>query len=284
MAGSIQQIQQDLTTLDTAITALAQEFEQTYQNYLTALGEAVRKQLILACYHLCTHGYPEAFLKLPFSERQKFQQNLQELAKKAQVSLLALASPEMQLPDLQPHSADPQEPPALEENTDSGYPLGLAIQLQPISSEVRPEQLIHWQEQIESAITQCLSQLSRDTNFQVKECNIFSPQLPEAILEAASQAETTAETVASPPNLLHAMIETEDTENPQSTSVTRLMAIHLRLSEIEFADATVMAGRHQIRSLLGQLNQLKHDYQKKLRDKAVIEAESAWRSSWFELQ
>ena len=77
MAGSIQQIHQELTRLDQKVTELAQEFEKVYQSYLTALGEAAGKQLILACYHLCTHGYPESFLNLSSSQRQQFQQNLQ---------------------------------------------------------------------------------------------------------------------------------------------------------------------------------------------------------------
>jgi len=90
-----------------------------------------------------------------------------------------------------------------------------------------------------------------------------------------------AEAVAGPPNLLNLLVETENSLESGST-MTQLLAIHLRLSEIEFADSTVMAGRNQIRKLSAKASQLGRDYQKKQRERAVAEAEAAWRSSWFE--
>jgi len=291
MAGSIQQIQQELTALETAIAELAQEFEKVYRNYLAALGQALSQQLVLACYHLCTQGYPESFLQLSFSQRQKFQQNLRELSKEAQTELLELVSPTQPLKEssqpLELASTDQDEsPPNAEPQTlveTQSEDLNRLPFLKPLDQPpTLPEQLAEWQEQIESAMSRLLSQLSRNTNFLIQEFNIFAPKLPEAILEVASQAEAAAEAVAGPPNLLNIMIETEDTEEPQSASITRIMTIHLRLSEIEFADAKLMAERHQIRHLSGQLSQLKHDYHKKQRERAVLEAESAWRASWFD--
>ncbi|MGB3534422.1 MAG: hypothetical protein WBA13_13015 [Microcoleaceae cyanobacterium] len=296
MAGSIQQTQQELAALETAVTTLASEFEKVYHSYLTALGEAVYKQLILACYHLCTHGYPESFLQLSFSQRQNFQQNLQQLSTKAQTELLQLVNSQQPLPesdDLPEFTSDDEsqteeveqvigEIEQAEEAEQSKILNRLQLLLQPNHPQTPPEQLAEWQEQIESAISRQLSQLSRETNFLIQEYNIFAPKLPEAILEVASQADTSAEAVAGPPNLLNIMIETEDADEPQSASITRLMTVHLRLSEIEFADAASMAQRHQIRHLSGQLSQLKHDYHKKQREKAVLEAEAAWRASWFD--
>jgi hypothetical protein len=246
---------------------------------------------------LCTQGYPESFLQLSFSQRQKFQENLRELSKEAQTELLALVIPVQSLqessqpseltsanPDHQDQS-QPSQPNTEQQSiaeTQSKVSNQLPFLRQPDLPPTLPEQLAEWQEQIELAINRLLSQLSRDTNFLIQEFNIFAPKLPEAILEVASQAEAAAEAVAGPPNLLNIMIETEDTEEPQSASITRIMTIHLRLSELEFADATLMAERHQIRHLSGQLSQLKHDYHKKQREKAVLEAESAWRASWFD--
>jgi hypothetical protein len=289
MAGSIQQIQQELTTLDHKVSELAQEFEKVYQTYLTALGEAVSKQLILACYHLCTHGYPESFLKLSFSQRQQFQQNLQQLGQTAQDQLLTFVTNFQILPQDNQSKRQSQQSQFQEEQPEAEMTVSPSLS-SPLSQKSQksqrpptlPEQLIDWQEQIESAITHLLNQLSRETNFLLQHSDIFAPKLPEAILEAASQADAAAETIAGPPNILNIMIETEDAEDPQSASITRLMTIHLRLSEIEFADATLMTERHQIRSLSSQLSQLKHDYHKKQREKAVLEAESAWRASWFE--
>jgi hypothetical protein len=291
MAGSIQQIQQELTALETAIATLAQEFEKVYHDYLAALGQAISKQLVLACYHLCTHGYPESFLQLSFSQRQKFQQELRQLSQDAQIELLTLVSPTQTLQEssqpleLASNDHDESQPNAESQTIveTQSEDLNRLPFLDPSEQPpTLPEQLAEWQEQLESAISQLLSQLSRNTNFLIQQSHIFTPKLPEAILEVASQAEAAAEAVAGPPNLLNIMIETEDAEEPQSASITRIMTIHLRLSELEFADATLMAERHQIRHLSGQLSQLKHDYHKKQREKAVLEAESAWRASWFD--
>jgi hypothetical protein len=64
--------------------------------------------------------------------------------------------------------------------------------------------------------------------------------------------------------------------------VTQLVAVNLQLSEIEFSDATVNAWRTNIRELTGRLNAIAQEYHHKLRQRAVAEAESAWRSTWFD--
>jgi uncharacterized protein YecT (DUF1311 family) len=60
------------------------------------------------------------------------------------------------------------------------------------------------------------------------------------------------------------------------------VAIHLRLSEIEFADSTVMAFRNQIRNLNAQFTTLRREFQKKQRERTVADAQAAWRACWFE--
>ncbi|MHC5831391.1 MAG: hypothetical protein ACYT04_89355, partial [Nostoc sp.] len=66
------------------------------------------------------------------------------------------------------------------------------------------------------------------------------------------------------------------------SGLTQIMAINLRLGEIEFADVTLSSERRQIRSILVQLNKLGREYQKTHRERAIAEAEAAWRASWFE--
>ncbi len=61
MVGSVERIEQELASLDQATRAIADEFYNAYSSYLKVLGQAVRQQLILASYHVCTQGYPEAF-------------------------------------------------------------------------------------------------------------------------------------------------------------------------------------------------------------------------------
>ncbi len=272
MAGSINRIEQDIATLEEAIAKIAQEFYQAYEVYLMALGQGVRQQLILASYHLCTQTYPEAFLELSVSERQRLQKGLRNLAQQMQMALCQ----SLQIPaafavqDLE----EEEEEEELETDT--------ALEVSPIPKPLTPERLLAWQERIEAGIIKMLKLLSKDANLLLQRFGMLPKKLPEAILEVASKAEASSEGVAGPPNLLQIMIETEDDDDSQTSMVTRLTAVHLRLGEIEFADANVMARRHQLRHLLGQLSSIRRDYQKKLRQRAVIQAESAWRASWYE--
>ncbi|NJK39291.1 MAG: hypothetical protein HC835_19615 [Oscillatoriales cyanobacterium RM2_1_1] len=43
-----------------------------------------------------------------------------------------------------------------------------------------------------------------------------------------------------------------------------------------------MMERNQIRALMNKLSKIKREYQKKMQERTVLEAEAAWRSSWFE--
>ena len=306
MTGSPKGIEEDIASLEAAIVQLAQEFDGAYEDYLTAFGKAMRQQLILASYHLCTQGYPKYFLKLSYSQRQKFQQNLQALAGNSQKMLISLVqlSPASQAleekeepsPEINDNYGDDIDesdeidededplPALMSENESAELPADLRLQ-PPIPEPLSlPERLAKWQEDLEKSIGTLLRTLSRDANFALQQAKIFPYYLPEAVLEAASEAEASAEAVASPPNLLNLMIQTEEIgdESSEPTNVTRLIAVHLRQSEIEFADAAVMSARHQIRNLSAQLNKLGRSYQKKLQERAVLEAEAAWRASWFE--
>jgi hypothetical protein len=84
----IQQIKQDLETLEQIVTEVSEELQQLYANYLDVLGNSTQKQLILASYQICTQIYPESFLRLSLSQRQKLQQNLRKLGKDIKSKLL----------------------------------------------------------------------------------------------------------------------------------------------------------------------------------------------------
>lgn len=149
-----------------------------------------------------------------------------------------------------------------------------------------PEELAIWQNKIERSIPKILKNLSQDSNILLKKAGILPKKLPPQVLEAAAQIEMSDSPVAGPPNLLNLLIETEEREESESEEksrdVTKVTAINLRLSEIEFADARVTAWRKEISKKTGRLNQLQRNYKKKQRELAVIEAESAWRASWHE--
>ncbi len=93
MARTVEQIEQDIVALEQAIATFAQEFEQAYQQYLEALSQSARRQLILACYYLCTQSYPEQFLKQSVGQRESLQRSLRQVAKTAQSKLLAYLNP-----------------------------------------------------------------------------------------------------------------------------------------------------------------------------------------------
>lgn len=311
--GARERIQQDLAGLEEALAALTLEFHSTYESYLSALGQAVRQQLILACYHLCTQSVPESFLKLSFDGRQKMQQSVRLLAAASEEKLRSLtteseASEEDEFEEDEFEEDDEfdedefdeddeEEIEEIEEEAEEietknkfsaiNYQLPTTNNQLPIPSH-SPENLARWQHSIEKSIAHNIKLLSRDTNRLLQQSGILPSQLPEPVLEAASQAEMSGDSVAGPPNLLNIVIETDNSSSPPKLAETprpkplHITAIKLRLSEIEFADAGTSAWRQQIRNLSVRLNSLGRDYQKKQREMDVVEAESAWRSSWFE--
>lgn len=274
-----ERIEQDLAAIAEALAALNLEFRSAYEGYLTALGQAVRQQLILACYHICTQAKPESFLQLSFDRRQKLQQSLRVLATETREKLRSLANETNEEEEI----AEEGEIPARNSLLEGGN------HQQSVANS--PESLARWQDSIERAIANTIGVLSRDANRLLQQAGIVPRQLPEPVLEAASQAEPSGDSVAGPPNILSLIVETDvssissESENLPETSATSAMhvtAIKLRLSEIEFSDANTSAWRQQIRNLSVRLNSIGRDYQKKRRELAVVEAESAWRSSWFE--
>lgn len=302
MARAVERIEQDLTALEEAIALLARELYSTYSQYLTLLGQAACKQLVLASYQVCTHGYPESFLSLSFNQRQKLQQSLRQLGRKAQEQLLShleqsKKSSETEVTDtveptieeMSVHSEQPQQTPQEQlpeslESTGASNPPPEASQTvgMTINLPTKPDQLLQWQEQLEEAIAQTLQTLSLETNRLLQQAGIIPDKLPAAVLEAATKVEASAEsTTGNSPNLLNLLMETDSDDDEEST-LTRIIAINLRLSEAEFADPSLSAGRNQIRKLSARVSTVQRDYHKKQREQAVAKAEAAWRSSWFE--
>lgn len=243
MVRSVERIERDIAALEAAVSAISIEIRSAYESYLTALGQAVRQQLILASYHLCTQGHPDTFLALSFTQRQKLQQAIRKLGQRAAEQLIAHL----------PAESTPQS----------------------------PKELVQWQQQLEQAISNTLKTLSRETNHLLQQTGISPNTLPSPLLEAAANSsEASSEAIAGPPNLLNLLVDQSDEESQDSA--THIVAIHLRLSEIEFADAALRAKRNQIRTLEVRVNSLGREYHKTQRERAVAEAEAAWRTSWFE--
>lgn len=400
MVASTEQIKREIKALENTTSAIADEVADLYARYLTTLGQSVRQQLILACYHLCTQNYPERFLRLSFSQRQKLQQAIKELGKQAEQQLIEQTDVLQRVLGLVDESVDEEMDADLgeseelegleaedldeqgweelgageqgsqgareqgsegteaegvegdgkdeEENSpDSGLletitpealarivqeieknpalakdaglsarilPLSSALSLDfaiagrqgsPFSSAVKPGeplspmQLVDILEKLEYFIAEILQGASQAANRLLQKADILPKQLPEPVFAAAAKAGEAAEgPSAGPPNLLRLLVEVSETASPSSDAdedddededderprlpVTPLVAIHLRLSEIEFTTATLSVWRTKIRGSVKQLEGLSRKYKRKQQQLAIAEAESAWRSSWFE--
>jgi hypothetical protein len=362
MARAIERIERDIEALQEAISALARELEASYTAYLTVLSQALRQQLILASYHLCTQGYPENFLRLSLNQRQKLQQELRKLGTQAGERLLSYTKSEAEAPDTGTDdevtvviNSETTELPLIEnvsllsnsdpfsfaeisltdemsafeiqeldiededeedeededdededdEDEDKGEHKEVKNQEESNSASSRmppflrispiiplrfsaidpssPTEVTKWHQSIEMATQYTLKKISREANILLQAATILPKKVPAPILEAATVAsEASAEVMPGPPNLVNLVIEIENEQLKHGSKVTQIMAINLRLGEIEFADSMLSSKRNQIRNFLMQLQKLRRDYQKKQREHAIVEAESAWRASWYE--
>ncbi|MBG1244739.1 hypothetical protein [Nostoc sp. NZL] len=287
MARAIERIERDIAALKEAIRAIAVELQSAYASYLDTLGLAVRKQLILASYHLCTQGYPENFLHLSLNQRQQLQQAIRKLGQVAAEQLLTCIKSEEAGVDKGDEEDEEDEEDEGNEGVTSSSSSGLldTSNSQSLTAETsNPIELAKWQQNLEEVTQEILKKLSHDANLLLQKAGVLPKKLPEPILAAAAAAasEASAEVMPGPPNLLNLVIEIENEQQSEDSGLTQIMAINLRLGEIEFADVALSSERRQIRSILVQLNKLGREYQKKHRERAVAEAEAAWRASWFE--
>lgn len=262
MSRAVEQIDREITVMKQQVEAIAQDLYSANQQYLSVLSQTLRQQLIMAVYHLCTQGYPEEFLNLSLHQQQELQQSLQKLAHQTQQHLMDALQPL----SARPSESEPEEQPE--------QPLTIQIALTPVDC-------VDWQEKLEEQIGKLLLDTSHATNRLLQQSGILSSDFPETILEVATMTGMASEPTIGPPNLLNLLIEVESDES-ETGKLTHIMAIRLRLAELEFNDPTLTGWRNKIRTLLNRLQQLKQEYQKKHRERTIAEAELAWRASWYE--
>lgn len=276
MARAIERIEKDITALKEATRAIAQQLNLAYARYIDTLGLALQKQLILASYYLCTQGYPDQFLNLSLTQRQKLQQGIRQLSQQAAQELISyIQPPEVTQTEviLETEEEDEQEEKNEQEEN----------QQQPQALDPsNPIELVEWQQNLEEGIEETLKKVSQRANILIQKTGVLPKKLPEAILAAATAAsESSSDMMPSFPNILNLVIEISDQEDAED-SITQIMAINLRLGEIEFADVTLLTERKGIRNILMQLSKLGREYQKRQKELKIAEAEAAWRASWFE--
>ncbi|PSB16325.1 hypothetical protein C7B65_22135 [Phormidesmis priestleyi ULC007] len=308
MVGSVEQISQQLVALDKQVAEMGEKFYQTYFSYLTALGQAVRQQLILSCYHVCTESYPRQFLQLSLSQRQQFQQSVRDLANQIQAELLAqlqpvsLVSTETANIDELEEDLDVDDDGELDEAFDEQEfesdsvleshqnELEFLLLAPSLSKPAQPstplDALVQWQENLEKSIVKKLQTTSHAANLLLQQSEVLPKRLPEPVLKAAAKAGSD-DPIAGNANLLKLLVEAADEKMSEQgrskksiASLLHLVAIQLRLSEIEFNDSTAMAWRNKLRDLKQQLQTLGREYQKKHQERAIAQAQDAWRSTW----
>ena len=331
MVRAVAQIEQEIAALDQTAAAVAQAFYDAYGQYLAALGQAVRQQLVLAAYYICTNSYPEQFMKLTLGQRQTLQQALRQLAQQAQSELVESLYP-VSLPDSEPkllsaqaeierRGGDPglvdapgsdsaetlavasdlatdqfaTADPSANQSAAADIPAGLAelrsdlpapdparaqVGRDAESEPVTPRDIAHWQSDLEDEILEVLQTISHATNQVLQQAKILPDHLPEPILEVAAKADLSSETAAGPPNLLNLLIESN--EDPENAGITQVVAVRLRLSEVEFGDPATAAQRSKLRHLLAQLSKLGREYQRRQKERSTAQAEAAWRAIWYD--
>ncbi|MDJ1176124.1 hypothetical protein [Roseofilum capinflatum] len=338
MARPIQRIEGEIEELESAIASLAEEFYQVYSKYTQHLGPAVRQQLILASYHICTQGYPQEFLALSLSRRQQLQEAIKDLAQKAEGEIRAIVSRPLQAsPTFSSEEEEEENSEADSEPQSSDLSILESEEEPPVIQT--PQALAQWQENVEKEIFEQLDFFSQEINQVLRAAHIFTEDVPQTLLELAKQAMGAHESLApSVPNILSLVLEADNFLNPRRQGdfkgqmelperllkqhqdsippviiglqkgdydedededededdeldpiallpfslPLKILVVKLRLSDIEFSDPRVTSYRNQLRHLQDRLRSRGQDYQRKQKEYAIAQAESAWRSSWIE--
>jgi hypothetical protein len=172
------------------------------------------------------------------------------------------------------------------------------------------EKLFFWQENVESETIELMRQTSRDLNVFFQKAGLLPSQIPAPIIEAAAHTDG-GDPFGKTPHLLKMVLEAreihregregssregskrdegkrrrredgrrEDSRRRSSPTIVPIVAVQLRLVELEFNDANLISSRNQIRDVLKQLQIVAKDYQKKQKEQAIANARLAWQSTW----
>ncbi len=146
-----------------------------------------------------------------------------------------------------------------------------------------PFALIRWVERMERGISQRLRQSSQRMTRTLEKSNVLNNELPDGLLEAAVRPDGDHEddSDSNMPHVLSLRLNAAGKDNrPRRDKSIRIVAIYLRLSEIEFATPGVMAWRNQLRNQVKQLRRLSKDYQDCKHAQCVVKAQELWRNGW----
>ena len=151
-----------------------------------------------------------------------------------------------------------------------------------------PEHIILWHKQIERNIKKILDSSSRKVNRYLQESRIISDRIPSKVIDIAMQADS-AKGMQNQgkqpriPHVLHLALESDGSKKTKlSKDLIEISLLRLRLAELEFHNPLLNAKRGQIRNLMTKIKKLRNNYRSIKQETAVLEAQAAWRSSWYQ--
>lgn len=302
MARSIKQLRSDFGIINLKIKDLATELQSLYQDYFPQLVTVVKRQLILATYHICTQKYPSAFLSLNYQQKVNLQKKIKGLDSVFVQDLSTnISDVEIEdgyllsqfkinilgfLPKINSDNSGKNDTFKEVEKNDNTDNLSIENEEDNGFSDddsflaIYPEDLIQLQVGIDDAIEDSLVSLSHSGNKYLQEMGILPKHIPSKILEMALQAEENTSLISGAPNLLSLLIEKDD--KSEEMNITPVVALCLRINEIEFNDPLLNQIRQKISKIFQSLNILEDEYQNKRQQYQIALAESAWRSSWID--
>ena len=350
MTKSIQQVNQELKNLESAVADAAIELEKLHRDYLNLLSQSLKQQLISACYQICTQLYPQSFIDLSLNDKQNLQQNIRQISVELEPNLIEIVEQKELEPEPlnlnlmaeliknlpKPKKSSEEDSTAeinlelvkaelkniefIEINANSAESEEIETALEESLEEVNfenPEHLILWHKQIERKIKKILDSCSRKVNKYLQEARILPDRIPSQVIDLAMQADT-AKGMQNQgkqqriPHVLHLALESEgdksletrleeerprielkrkgtrsDTGLPLTSSklpkdLVQISLLRLRLAELEYHNPLLNAKRGQIRNLMAKVKKLNNRYRDIKQEAVIIEAQAAWRSSWYE--
>jgi hypothetical protein len=314
MAKTVAALTESMQALEARSRALGETLHQAYGDYLNAIGHALSQQMIMASYFVCTEAYPDRFLNLGNHQRHMLQDTLRAAGKQITPDLQAVlrdpASPDALL---EPESDRPpqiqaEEAANLEEELKALLSMDTLLDL-PQAMKPAPksdvERLGLWQQRLERDIQRVLRQVSQQTNHVLQKFDILPQQIPAPVLEAAALAEGSGESFRTPhvvkltleavdPREVLTDLEESEGKEPKEpkeskrrrkrdrpAAVLSIVAVQLRLGELEFQDPTIMGHRNRLRESLEKLKSIGQEYQRLDQECTIVKAQDAWRATWF---
>lgn len=308
MVRDLQSIEKELQELENQVETLSEKLETAYQEYTEILGDTLKQQLVFSVYQICTQEYPQGFLNLSLSQQQNLQKKVRELAEKAQENL-KLGGEILQQMEIQKENnteeednleeseklfseewetvseAENQNESTINENILKELFSSNSKDSESEMSTNHPDNILNWSKLQEDAIALILENVSSQTNETLRESGILPQEFPKEMIDAALQAEGAGSMSNRAPGVLHLMLEVERKNQQQKTEnneVMQLTIIRLRVGEMEFAAPSLNMKRRELRNVIQEIQQLQEQYHKLTKERAIAQAELAWRSSWHE--